>query len=124
MKKLILLLALIVPMATVGCKPVTNNQPAQTLAPGYVNAADQSMGEILAAAHGFYTKIQADVAAGTYTPSATEKTALNNFSQALNSAQVAYLAFHNGVGSQAAAQTAVNQVQAQQTALQAQIGKQ
>lgn len=123
-KKAVLILALIVPVTTVGCvKPNTTTPPA-ALAPGYTSPADQSMGEILAAAHGFYTKIQADVAAGTYTPSATEKTALNNFSQALNSAQVAYLAFHNGVGGQAAAQTAVNQVQAQQTALQAQIGKQ
>ena len=123
MKKLILLLALIVPMATVGCKPVTTNQTPQTLAPGYVNAADQTMGETLAAAHAFYVQIQSDVASGKYTPNPTERTTLNNFATALNSAQIAYLAFHNGLGTQAQAQAAVTQVQNQQTALQAQIGQ-
>lgn len=122
-KAILLALALTIPLGTVGCKPATSTTPATAVAPGYTSPADQTMGEILAAAHGFYARIQADIAAGTYTPAPAEKTTLNNFASALNSAQIAYLAFHNGVGSQAAAQAAVNQVQTQQTALQAQIGQ-
>lgn len=89
----------------------------QALAPGYQNSADQQMGEILAGAHSFYTSIQQQSQAGTLTLDATTKAAFNQFGTALNAAQAVYLAYHNGQATQAAAQTAVNQVQSQQAAL-------
>jgi hypothetical protein len=76
------------------------------------------MDQVLVGAKTFYTDIQAKIAAGTYAPSATEKTALNNFGTALNAAQVIYLAFHNGTATQAQAQAAVDSVSTQQTTLQ------
>lgn len=113
MKRLILLTALCLPMAA--CTPTATN--TATLAPGYLNAADQQMGEILAGAHSFYTSIQTQSAAGVLTLSPTEKTAFNDFGTALNTAQSIYLAYHSGTATQAQAQTAVNTVQSQQAAL-------
>ena len=49
--------------------------------------------------------------------SATEKTAFNDFGAAINAAEQIYLGYHAGTATQAAAQTAVNTVQAQQAAL-------
>lgn len=118
MKKLVLILMLAIPLGTVGCKPATTTTAPQTLAPGYMNSADQAMGEALVAAHSFYATIQQDAASGKYTPSATEKTALNNFATALNSAQIIYIAYHAGQSTQAEAQSAVNAVTAQQAQLQ------
>lgn len=121
LKKAVLILALIVPVMTVGCvKPNTTTQSA-ALAPGYQNQADQVMGQTLVGAHAFYAQIQSDVANGKYAPSATEKTALNNFATALNTAQIVYLSYHAGQTTQAQAQAAVNSVVTQQTALQASL---
>lgn len=105
-------------VAVSGCNKTTTTPPT---APGYLNQADQQMGTVLAAAHAFYQQIYTNIQQGTYTPSPTEKTALNQFGNTLNVAQGAYLAYHNGTGSEVAAQTAVSQVQAQQAALQNQI---
>ena len=113
MKRLLILTALC--LALTGC-PATTTNPA-TLAPGYANTADQQMGEILAGAHSFYTTIQQESATGQMTLSATEKQAFNAFGVSLNAAQTVYLAYHNGTATQAAAQSAVNQVQQQQAAL-------
>ena len=115
MKKFLLILALMVPLA--GCAPVT--APPQPLAPGYQNTADQTMGEILAGAHAFYQSIQQQSAAGTMTLSATEKASFNTFGVTLNGAQAVYLAYHGNptAANLAAAQTAVNTVQTQQAAL-------
>lgn len=99
-----------------GSNPSTPTNPAQ-LAPGYQNQADQQMGEILAGAHAFYTSIQQQSQAGTLTLDPTTKAAFNAFGVSLNAAQTVYLAYHNGQATQAQAQTAVNQVQAQQAAL-------
>jgi hypothetical protein len=119
MKKLALILLLAVPL--MGCKPASTTTTPQTLAPGYANSADQAMGETLVAAHAFYTTIQGDVTSGKYTPSATEKTSLNNFATALNSAQIIYIAYHAGQSTQAQAQAAVNAVTAQQASLQSSL---
>jgi len=108
---------LLLPIA--GCK--TASSPTPPLAPGYQNTADQTIGETLAAAHAFYAQIQADAASGKYPPSDTEKAALNAFGVTLNTAQIAYLAYHTGTGTEAAAQAAATQVQTQQTALQSSI---
>jgi hypothetical protein len=114
-------LVLLLGMLTAGCtNPANTTPPPQALAPGYLNATDQQMGEALAAAHAFYVRIQTDVAAGKYTPSPVEKTALNNFAIALNTAQSLYLNYHASpsVVSEDAASHAVQNVQQQQAALQ------
>lgn len=111
----LLLLVVFFWIAPTGCKPTTTT-PAQ-LAPGYQNAQDQQMGEILAGAHNFYTSIQSQVQAGTLTMGATIKASFNDFATALNAAQTVYLAYHNGTATQAQAQAAVNTVQSKQAAL-------
>ena len=115
MKKMILILALLVPLAA--CKPVIG--PTPPLAPGYLNTTDQTMGEILAGAHSFYTTIQQESASGQMTLSATEKQVFNTFGVTLNAAQTVYLVYHTDptAANLAAAQMAVNQVQTQQAAL-------
>lgn len=100
----------------IACAP-SANPPAQTLAPGYQNAADQQMGEILAGAHAFYVSIEQQVAGGSLTLTPEVKTGFNTFGTSLNAAQSVYLAYHNGTATQAAAQAAVNMVQQQQAAL-------
>ncbi len=111
----LLLLAMAFAMTFVGCTPATTT-PAQ-LAPGYSNSADQQMGEILSGAHRFYTSIQQQSQAGTLTLTPAVKAAFNTFGVSLSAAESVYLAYHNGQATQAAAQSAVNQVQSQQAAL-------
>lgn len=120
MKRIILVTAtaaalLFLPM---GCKTPTSTTPPAALAPGFSSPADQTMDQVLVGAHNFYLDIQAQIAAGKYTPAPTEKTALNTFATAVNTAETVYLAYHNGTATQAAAQAAVDSVTAQQTALQ------
>ncbi len=100
-----------------GC--ATPAAPAPPLAPCYTSQSDQTMGEILAGAHAFYTSIQQQSAAGQMTLSATEKQAFNVFAVSLNTAQTAYLTYHAQptAANLATAQAAVNQVQQQQAAL-------
>lgn len=119
MKKLLLLLALCLPLATttVGCN-VQSTQPTQVLAPGYINQADQQMKGILDGAAAFYNRIKAESDAGRLVLTVSEKAAFNNLGVSINVAQPIYLAFHNGTGTQANAQNAVNAVSAQQTAVQ------
>ena len=109
-------LLLVAVLAISGCKPATG--PTPPLAPGYSNQADQTMGQTLAAAHAFYSQIQRDTSVGTFVPSQAEKVALNDLAIAINIAQTAYVAFHNGQGTQAAAQTAIDQVVVKQTTVQ------
>lgn len=110
-------LLLLVLMLLPGCKPTTAANTPAVLAPGYLNAADQQMGEILAGAHNFYNSIQSQVNAGTLTMGSTIKASFNDFAISLNAAQTVYLAYHNGQATQAQAQTAVNLVQSKQAAL-------
>lgn len=119
MKKAIIAVALALTLA--GCKAVTSTTPTAALAPGFSSQADETMDQVLVGAHNFYTTIQADVADGKYSPSPTEVTALNSFGQALNDAQVLYIAFHAGTATLAQAQAAVNTVTTQQTALQSTV---
>lgn len=106
-------------VALAGCKQTTSTAP---LAPGFNNATDQTIGEVLASAHAAYTRLQQDVVAGKWTPSATEKTALNSFALALNTADSTYLAYHNGTATLAQAQAAAQTVTDQQTALESTLG--
>ena len=115
----ILCLVLLCPILA-GCPSATAPPPAPAvIAPGYINAADQQMGQILAGARSFYVTIQTDSASGKVTLSATEKAAFNDFGMSLNLAETTYLAFHGGTATQAAAQAAVNVVQQKQSALPA-----
>jgi len=116
--------ALLLAFGVMGCtNPPAITPPPVALAPGYLNAADQQIGEALSGARAFYTHIQADIQKGTYTPTAAEKTALNNFATTLNTAQAAYIAYHANpnVVTEDAASNAVQAVQQQQTALQPSI---
>lgn len=80
-----------------GCKSASFTLPPTALAPGYSSAADQQMGQAMAALRA------GDYAATTsylsLTPSqqAAEKSALNNFTTAVNTADTLYLAYHAGV---------------------------
>lgn len=114
MKKRLIALLFSGALIIAGCKTTA---PTPPLAPGYQNAADQQMGEILAGARSFYSTIQSESAAGKVTLSATEKQAFNTFGVSINAAEAIYLAYHSGSATQAAAQTAVNAVQSQQSAL-------
>ena len=112
-----ILAALALCLCLTGCPSSTTTTPP--LAPGYQNSADQQMGEILAGARAFYVSVQQQSAAGTMTLTPTEKTAFNTFGVSLNAAETVYLAYHSNPtpATQAAAQKAVDNVQAQQTAL-------
>jgi len=116
------LLLLVVGM--IGCtNPATTTPPPAAVAPGYLNAVDQQIGEALSAARAFYVSLQASIQKGTYTPSAAEKTALNNFATTINTAEAAYIAYHANpnVVTEDAASRATQTVQQQQTALQPSI---
>jgi len=75
------------------------------------------MGQILKGARDFYSSIKSQSEAGTLVLQPAVKQAFNQFGVTLNAAETVYLAYHNGQATQAAAQTAVNQVQSQQAAL-------
>jgi outer membrane scaffolding protein for murein synthesis (MipA/OmpV family) len=121
MKRLLIAFTLcfaILPMT--GCPtPAAQTQPTApaVVAPGYQNAADQQMGEILAGAHAFYNSIAQQAQAGTLVLQPNVKTAFNAFGVTLNSAQTVYLSYHAGAATQAEAQAQVNAVQSQQAAL-------
>ncbi len=121
MKRLFVAILALTIVPVTGCVKPNTTQTPQTLAPGYQNQADQVMGQTLVGAHAFYAQIQQDVANGKYTPSPTEKTALNNFATTLNAAQMVYIGYHSGLNTQAQAQAAVNSVVTQQNALQASL---
>jgi hypothetical protein len=114
MKKLLAVI-LFIPLLA-GC--AKQNAPTPPLAPGYTNTADQTLGETLAAARGFYNRLQADAAQGTFKPSAAERQALNDLGIAINAAEPIYLAFHAGTGTQAAATAAISNVTQKQAAVQ------
>lgn len=120
MKKVLAILALSFAVFASGCKTTTTPPP---LAPGFNNPADQQMGQILAGARAFYTKIQADSANGTTTLSQPEKDAFNKFGISINLAEQIYLGYHAGTSTQAQAQAAINTVVSQQAALPIPGGK-
>ena len=103
-------------IAGVGCNPAT--APTPTLAPGFSTSTDQQLGSTLAAADQFYNRLQTDQKAGTFKPTAAEVTALNGLQAALAEANPVYLAYHNGTGTLAAAQAAVNKVSTAQVSAQ------
>ena len=102
---------------TTACTPSVNPPTAPQIGVGYNNQADQQMGSALSAARAFYVSIQQQYTAGTLTLTPDVKAKFNQFGQYLNAAEIIYLGYHNGVNTQAQAQTAVNQVQTSQNAL-------
>lgn len=118
MKKLFAVSILALTTLLPGCR--TAAAPTPALAPGYVNQADQTMGQTLAAARAFYVHINGDVKAGKYKVSeGAEKDALTSLFIALSTADPVYVQFHTGAATQAQAQAVVDKVTAAQTSLQA-----
>ncbi len=123
-------------MGVNGCATTaaTTTTPPAAVAPGYINPADQQMGQIISGARTFYNTVQCETKTMNWSQaaqscvvdpritkpmvlSAAEKAAFNDFMTALNTASTLHLAFHNGTGSQVAAQNAVNTLQVKQAAL-------
>lgn len=118
--KFTLALLLCVPLVfAAGCPSSTATTPATpaVLAPGYINSADQQMGELLAGARSFYTTIQQESLAGTLTLTATEKTAFNALGVSINAASTVYVAYHQGTATEAQASAAIAMVKTKQAAL-------
>lgn len=122
MKKILLALALCLPMT--GCGAAKSTTPPAALAPGYTSTADQTLGESLAAVNAFVKQEIINYAALPAAQQATEKTALNSLVSATNLANTAYVAFHAGTQTLAAAQSALTSAQNAQAALAAAKGVQ
>lgn len=105
-----------------GCGAVNSNTPVAALAPGYSSAADQALGEGLAAVNSFVNQEKINYAAETPAVQAIEKATLNNLIMATNLANVSYTAFHSGTGTLPAAQQALTTAQNAQAALASQKG--
>jgi len=100
----------------IGCTPSGTTPP---LAPGYANQQDEVLGQSLSAMHQFAQTLSDDAQTGKFKPSPTEKIAVNDFIAALNIAQTSYLAFHNGLATEADAAQAVNDAAIKQGVVQA-----
>lgn len=122
MKATLLALALCIPM--LGCGAVQTTTPPAALAPGYSSAADQTVGEGLAAVNSFVKQEVINYNAMTAAQQAPERTTLNALISATDLANAAYTAFHAGTGTLPAAQTALTTAQNAQTALAASKGVQ
>lgn len=105
-----------------GCKSAT--APATPPAPGYSSSDDQTLGQSLAALNAFVNQEKTNYATLTVTQQATEKPILNSLIDATTIANAAYVAFHQGSGTLASAQTAYASAQAKETALTAAKGVQ
>jgi hypothetical protein len=77
-----------------GCGAVSATTPPASLAPGYFTQDDQRFGQTLAALRAGDAKAVQDYQALTPAQQATEKTALNTFTDAVNAADTIYLAYH------------------------------
>lgn len=124
MKKLapraLLAIWLALPLALVpltGC-PATSATPVP-LAPGYLSAADQAIGEGLAAVNAFVNQEKLNYAQLSTVAQATEKAPLNALVLATNLANSAYLAYHAAptTANLTAAQNQLTSAQSAQAAL-------
>jgi len=121
-----LCLAGIVMAGCPGSNPLNPPNQAQ-LAPGYRNAADQQLGQDLAAVSAFKDSevgnyncdASAQAAKTCLSPAqkAVEKPYLNSLIDAVNVANAAYTAYHQGSQTLAQAQTAYKSAQSAQTTL-------
>ncbi len=99
-----------------GCVRTVSVPPAP-VANGYSSAADQTLGESLAALHAFVTQERVNYQALTADGQAREKTALNALIAAVNVADNAYIAFHAGTQTIQQAQDALGKAQTAQAEL-------
>ena len=111
---LALIFAMGIAVGLLGCKTNTVTAP---LAPGYLNATDQKMGQDLAALNGFVLQEKANYAALPAAAQATEKPVLNDLITATDLANASYQAYHAGTQTQGQVQTAIAAAQAKQNAL-------
>ena len=136
MRKTTLAMLLLCSVALLGgCKTASVNTPP---APGYNNATDQQIGEIINSGTVFYRTIQCETQGKNYNVqtqacvadasitaplalSPTEKASFNGFGIALNAAKTVYAEYHAGTATLAQAQAAATNVTTQQTALQSSI---
>lgn len=100
-----------------GCKTPTSTTSANAIAPGATSLFDSATYESLASIHALVASLTQQISAGTLAPTSTEKAALNQIITDLNTADIAYAAFHAGVTTQAAMQSLLTTVQADQVAL-------
>jgi hypothetical protein len=100
-----------------GCGAVKTSTPSAALAPGALNQFDSDTYRSLASAHGL-----AQSAAGSAsTLTQAEKAALNQFIQYINLADTLYAAYHTGAATQAAMQTALDNVSSSEASYTATI---
>lgn len=99
-----------------GCTTASSTTPPTALAPGYNNITDQTVGQTLAAMHALVQKATQDYANLTPAQQASEKTVLNNFVTAVNTADSLYIAYHAGSGTLLSAQNAITDAQTAQAA--------
>lgn len=77
-----------------GCKTVTASTP---LAPGYVTAGEQTVGEVIASADAIVLKYEADVQSGTYKPTPAVTSAVSAIQQALAVADPLAVTWHQAL---------------------------
>ena len=106
-----------------GCPQPTSSTPPAALAPGYLNAQDQTLGQTLAAISSFVTN-EATVNYPSLLPQmqAVEKPYLNTLIQLTNTANAMYLQYHAGTATLAQVQTAVSAAQSAQNNLTSAMG--
>lgn len=105
-----------------GCAPATSTTPPAALAPGYLNSADQTLGESLAAVNAFVNQEKINYVAAALAQQATEKPYLNGLITATNLANASYQAYHAGTQTIAQAQAALASAQTAQANLSAANG--
>lgn len=121
MKLALLSIFLALPLMA-GCGAVQSTTPPAALAPGYSSAADQAVGEGLAAVNSFVNQEKINYASMNSAQQGVEKTTLNTLITATNIANTAYTAFHAGTGTLPAAQSALTTAQNDQASLTAAKG--
>lgn len=122
MKKSILLslasfsLLLVMPLTLIGCGAVNTPAAPTVLAPGFYTPLDQQLAQALGSIRAFDAQQVLNYAHATPAEQAKEQGPLNTLSQAVNTANLLYVAYHNSLAPGAATiavtadqvQTAIN----------------
>lgn len=122
MKRFTLLPLALFAAMTIGCA----HQVSAPI-PGSLNSFDSTAYQTLMVSRGIAQSFSDQACSnnggkpGCFAPSATEKTAINQFIADLNIAETVYVAYHQGAQPQAAAQAALSKVTADQASLPANI---
>ena len=113
--KLLVLSTILFLIPLAGCPTASTTTPPAALAPGYTSQFDEKAGQALGAAHALVSKAVLDYPTLSPTQQAAEKSVLNAFVIAVNTADSVYLAYHSGSATQSQVQTALNSVSTAQT---------